>query len=217
VDRVITMSEQDRTLVSGAVSIPNGVDLERFRPSSRAPEARRVLFIGSFAHRPNVLAVEFFLREVFPLLQDVAFHVIAGQRHERFWDLRHSGVEVEGFVADVRPAYERAAVVVAPLVVSAGTNIKIMEAMAMGKAIVSTSAGIHGLDLRSGADLIVTGAPEEMARAISALLDSPQQRNVLEQQARRTAEQRFGWDAISRAQRELYESLLTSTQNPLCA
>jgi GT2 family glycosyltransferase len=214
VDRVITMSEKDRALAPGAIAIPNGVDLNRFRPSGRTPEARRVLFIGSFAHRPNVLAVEYFLREVLPLLHDVTFHMIAGQRHEQFWDLRHPGVEVEGFVADVRPAYERAAVVVAPLVVSAGTNIKIMEAMAMGKAIVSTSAGIHGLDLQPGVDLIVTGAPEEMAGAISDLFDSPQQRNVLERQARRTAEQRFGWDAISGAQRELYELLLTSVQNP---
>jgi glycosyltransferase involved in cell wall biosynthesis len=143
--------------------------------------------------------------------------VIAGQRHEQFWELRHPGVEVEGFVADVRPAYERAAVVVAPLVVSAGTNIKIMEAMAMGKAIVSTSAGVHGLDLRTGVDLIVTGAPEEMAEAISALLDSPQRREALGRQARRTAEERFGWDAIARLQRELYESLLTSAQSPPCA
>ena len=217
VDRVITMSEKDRSLVLGAVSIPNGVDLERFHPSDRTPEPRRVLFIGSFAHRPNVLAVEYFLREVFPLLHDVTLHVIAGQRHEQFWDLRHPGVEVEGFVADVRPAYERAAVVVAPLVVSAGTNIKIMEAMAMGKAIASTTAGVHGLDLRSGADLVVTDAPKELARAISLLLDSPEQRQALEQQARSTAEQRFGWNAISRAQQELYESLLTSTQNPPCA
>ena len=208
VNRVVTMSEKDRALVPGAVAIPNGVDLERFRPSCGPAEPRRVLFIGSFAHRPNVLAVEFFLREVFPLLPGVTLHVIAGQRHEQFWHLRQAGVEVEGFVADVRPAYERASVVVAPLVVSAGTNIKIMEAMAMGKAIVSTSAGIHGLDLRSGEDLIVSDAPEEMAATISALLDSPERREALEKHARRTAEERFGWDIIAETQRELYESLI---------
>jgi len=214
VDRVVTMSEKDRALISGAVAIRNGVDLERFCPCGDPAEPRRILFIGSFAHRPNVLAVEFFLREVFPRLRDVRLHIIAGQRHERFWDLRHPGVEVEGFVADVRPAYRRASVVVAPLVVSAGTNIKIMEAMAMGKAIVSTRAGIHGLDLRSGVDLIVCEAPEEMAAAISALLDSAERRAALERQARRTAEERFGWDAIAGEQEKLYESLLTLTQNP---
>ena len=83
-------------------------------------------------------------------------HIIAGARHEYYLDRYHdrvrpdieqSGIEIEDFVADVRPAYQRATVVVAPLVASAGTNIKIMEAMAMGKAIVSTPAGINGLDL----------------------------------------------------------------------
>ena len=101
VDRVVTMSELDRGLVQGSVAIPNGVDLERFQPSSQQPDPRRLLFIGSFAHRPNVLALEFFLRDVFPHLENVTLHVIAGQRHQRFWDLVHAGVEVEGFVSDV--------------------------------------------------------------------------------------------------------------------
>jgi GT2 family glycosyltransferase len=208
VDRVVTMSEKDRALIPGAVAIPNGVDLDRFRSSPHAPEPRRILFIGSFAHRPNVLAMEFFVREVLPRLAGVTLHVIAGQRRESFWDLRHPGVEIEGFVADVRPAYKRAAVVIAPLVVSAGTNIKILEAMAMGKAIVSTRAGIHGLDLGPDAGVIVADRAEEMACAISALLDSPERRQTLENQARRTAESRFGWDAIAEEQKRIYAELL---------
>jgi glycosyltransferase involved in cell wall biosynthesis len=205
------------------VVIANGVDLERFQPAflmtepmtepcepelSHKLESRRLLFIGSFAHRPNVLAMQFFLREVFPLLKDVTLHVIAGRRHEAFFDLRHAGVEVEGFVSDVRPAYRRATLVIAPLVASAGTNIKIMEAMAMGKAIVSTEAGIHGLDLKRGEDLIVANSAEEMAGAIARLLDRPEERRAMERHARETAEQLYGWDAIARRQAELYQSLL---------
>ncbi|HSP68125.1 MAG TPA: glycosyltransferase, partial [Bryobacteraceae bacterium] len=208
VDRVITMSEKDRALIPGAVAIPNGVDLDRFRPSSQPPEPRRLLFIGSFAHRPNVMALEFFLRDVFPLLRDVTLHVIAGQRHQRFWDLQHPGVEVEGFVADVRPAYLRATLVIAPLVASAGTNVKILEAMAMGKAIVSTEAGIHGLELQRGADVVVTESAEAMAAAITRLLDAPAERGAIETRARATVERVYGWDAIAREQKKLYESLL---------
>jgi glycosyltransferase involved in cell wall biosynthesis/GT2 family glycosyltransferase len=208
VDRVVTMSEKDRKVIENSVAIPNGVDLQRFQPSNAAPEPRRLLFIGSFAHPPNVFALEFFLAQVFPKLSGVTLHVIAGQRHERFWDLHHDNVEVEGFVSDVRPAYERASLVIAPLVASAGTNIKILEAMAMGKAIVSTEAGINGLDLERGVDLIVADAPEEMARAITRLLDSPEERQVLEQHARRTAEELYGWDAIAEEQKKLYLSLL---------
>jgi len=207
VDRVVTMSEKDRKAIAGSVAIPNGVDLERFQPLAGQPEARRLLFIGSFAHPPNVLALEFFLSEVFPRLSGVTLHVIAGQRHERFWDLHHDSVEVEGFVADVRPAYARASLVIAPLVASAGTNIKILEAMAMGKAIVSTEAGINGLDLDRGADVIVADGPEEMARAINRLLDSAEEREALGSHARATAEKRYGWDAIAAEQKRLYLSL----------
>src|SRR6202011_3653913 len=125
--------------------------------------------------------IDFFLRECWPHLQPLGatLHVIAGSRHEYFLeryrdrvepDLRVPGVELEGFVADVRPAYERAAVVVAPLLASAGTNIKIMEAMAMGKAIVSTPAGINGLDLSAGHDVVVVKTGAEMAEAIRGLL-----------------------------------------------
>jgi GT2 family glycosyltransferase/glycosyltransferase involved in cell wall biosynthesis len=207
VDRVVTMSDKDRALVEGAVTIANGVDLERFRPSTHAPDARRLLFIGSFAHKPNVLALEFFLSEVFPKLSGATLHVIAGMRHERFWDLHHQGVEVEGFVSDVRPAYERTAIVIAPLVASAGTNIKIMEAMAMGKAIVSTEAGIHGLELERGRDAIVTNSADDMAAHITRLFESPDERAALERQARKTAERVYGWDAIAHRQKQFYESL----------
>jgi len=202
------MSDKDRALVAGAVAIPNGVDLERFQPSPQHPEPRRLLFIGSFAHRPNVMALEFFLQDVFPRLENVTLHVIAGQRHQRFWDLQHPGVEVEGFVSDVRPAYQRATLVIAPLVASAGTNVKILEAMAMGKAIVSTEAGIHGLELQRGADVVVTDSAEAMAAAITHLLNAPPERTMLEAHARQTVERVYGWDAIARDQKKLYESLL---------
>ncbi len=208
VDRVVTMSELDRSMVDGSVAIPNGVDLDRFQPSPQPPDPRRLLFIGSFAHRPNVMALEFFLRDVFPKLENVTLHVIAGQRHQRFWDLKHPGVEVEGFVSDVRPAYHQATLVIAPLVASAGTNVKILEAMAMGKAIVSTGAGIHGLDLESGTDVVVTDSAEAMAAAITRLLETPAERAGIEARARQTVERVYGWDAIAREQKKLYESLL---------
>jgi GT2 family glycosyltransferase/glycosyltransferase involved in cell wall biosynthesis len=205
VDRVVVMSEKDRQLVPASVTIANGVDLERFQPSDVPPDPRRLLFIGSFAHKPNVLAVEFFLREVFPLLNHVTLHVIAGVNHERFWDLRQAQVEVEGFVADVRPAYRRATVVIAPLVASAGTNIKIMEAMAMGKAIVSTPAGVHGLEV--GEEVVVAETAQQIAEAIAHLLDHPQARIALERHARQTAERLYDWNAIAEEQKNLYVQL----------
>jgi GT2 family glycosyltransferase/glycosyltransferase involved in cell wall biosynthesis len=207
VDQVVVMSDKDRRIVDGSVVIANGVDLQRFTPNPDAPEPRRLLFIGSFRHRPNVLAMEFFLREVFPRFANVTLHVIAGPDHERYWNLQHQNVEVEGFVADVRDAYRRATIVVAPLVASAGTNIKIMEAMAMGKAIVSTAAGIHGLEVEHS--VILAHSPEQMAAAILHLLEHPDDRLALERAARITAGRLYDWDSIAAQQADLYRRMRT--------
>ncbi|HEV2690741.1 MAG TPA: glycosyltransferase, partial [Bryobacteraceae bacterium] len=148
-------------------------------------------------------------------------HIIAGARHQYFLDryrdrvqpnLRQDGIEIEDFVADVRPAYERAAVVVAPLLASAGTNIKIMEAMAMGKAIVSTPAGINGLDLEAGSDVIVAASGAEMARAIRELFDDAAKRRSIEREARLTVELKFDWDVIADDQKRLYEELIDESR-----
>ncbi|MBL8233823.1 MAG: glycosyltransferase [Bryobacterales bacterium] len=221
-DAIVVMSEKDRKVAGErAVTIANGVDLDRFRPSGRTPDPQRILFIGSFAHLPNLLALDFFLREAWPHLVRSAgnpvLHVIAGSRPDYFLDryqehvrppLAQTGIELEGFVSDVRPAYERAAVVIAPLIASAGTNIKIMEAMAMEKAIVSTPAGINGLDLENGRDVLVVESGEAMAAAIADLLKDPVRRRALEMHARATVEREFGWEQIARKQRELYERLI---------
>ena len=220
VDRVVAMSEKDRFLVGeNAISLPNGVDVNRFRPSDREPEPGTLLFIGSFGHLPNLLALDFFLHEVWPLLIDLKMklHIIAGARHDSFLqhynhprlsgNIRQSGIELEGFVSDVRPAYERATLVIAPLIASAGTNIKILEAMAMGKAIVSTRAGINGLDLAPGEDVVIADSAGDFASAIRRLEKDPAQRGRLELHAVETARARYSWDEIAKLQNALYEEL----------
>ena len=215
VDAIAVMSEKDQQRIgkTSAVVIRNGVDLDRFQPINAEPEGRRLLFIGSFAHLPNLMALEFFLREVWPLLQGVTLHVIAGKNHERFIGGRPvegPGIELDGFVSDVRGAYARAAVVLAPLVASAGTNIKVMGAMAMQKVVVATPAGINGLDLTDGIDVIVRRTGAELAAAIEELLSNPGRRKTMEQAARRTAEERYGWDRIGEEQVAVYHRLRDS-------
>jgi len=220
---VVVMSDKDRarTGVAHAVSLPNGVDLDRFQPAASEPDPARVLFIGSFAHLPNVLAVDFFLRSAWPMIlaarPDARFHVIAGKRPEYFLErfrdrvqppLDSPGVELQDFVADPRDAYRRATVVVAPLLASAGTNIKVMEAMAMGRAVVSTPGGVNGLDdLRPGTDYVLAAGGGEMAAAVLALIADPGRRGEIERSGRAVVEARYGWRAIGERQRELYERL----------
>jgi glycosyltransferase involved in cell wall biosynthesis len=215
VDRVVTMSEKDRATVGtpGARCVPNGVDLVRFQPVTQPPEPGRVLFIGSFTHLPNLLALEFFLRDVWPRLDDLnpALHVIAGARHEYYMDFYRKRIdaprlELEGFVSDVRGAYARASVVIAPLTASAGTNIKILEAMAMGKAIVSTLSGINGLDVAHG--VLVEDTACGFARAVRLCLEDTARREQLGRAARAIVEREYSWDKSGARQRAMYEELI---------
>ncbi len=216
-DAVVTMSDKDRAAAGPrAVTIPNGVDLDRFQPSREVPDPRRLLFLGSFAHLPNLQAIEWFLREVWPRLAGFQLHIIAGSRPEYYLDfyrdrvtvkLDQPGLELDAFVADVRPAYARAGLVIAPLVASAGTNIKVLEAMAMGKAIVATSAGVNGLDVRAGEDFLLADTAAAFAQAIEDLAASPAQLDEFGRRARASAEARYSWDRMAAAQAALYERL----------
>jgi len=219
-DRVVVMSEKDATTASSGRTavIPNGVDCERFQPASDEPEPKRLLFIGSFAHLPNLLALDFFLRDVWPLLgPGYKLHIIAGPRPDYFREFHRASVavdldrpfiECEGFVADVREAYRRAELVLAPLIASAGTNIKVLEAMAMGRVVIATDAGLNGLDLHPGHDVILAHDAVAVASSIEALSSDPVQRRNIELAARATALSQYDWDAIAQRQRDLYSDII---------
>jgi glycosyltransferase involved in cell wall biosynthesis len=223
VDRVVVMSERDRLLATPeAVVLPNGVDLGRYRPSGQEEESGRLLFIGSFRHWPNLVGIDAFVQNVWPLVRSPGrcLHIVAGPDYERW--VRHHGrpvqsrfdyadITIEAFVSDPRPAYANAQIVIVPMLVSAGTNIKVLEAMAMGKALVSTSSGVHGLELNSGDGVVITNLGAAMADCINELLEDPVRRKALGQRARRIVEERFDWQQIAREQEALYSELVEKT------
>ena len=209
----VAMSEKDAALLQhpNVTVIPNGVDLARFTPESE-PDARQLLFIGSFRHFPNVRAYQFFVEQVWPLLKDSAIRatVVAGPDPHLYWphpspDPR---IELRGFTADVRPLYVDANLVLIPTVVSAGTNLKALEAMAMQRAIVSTPSGVAGLGLEHGRSVWIADSPREFAAAILRLLDDADLRATLAVNARNIAVARYGWPALAELQTQLWRSLL---------
>ena len=164
--RVVVMSEKDATLLGNAPNvrvIPNGVDLERFQAQPEAP-GRTILFVGSFRHFPNVVAYRWFAsvsgRRLVARLPDVRFLTIAGPKPELYYaPAPEQGIEVHGFISDVRPLYAAANVVVVPTQISAGTNLKVLESLACQRAMVSTSSGCAGLGLEHGTNIWIATIP----------------------------------------------------------
>jgi glycosyltransferase involved in cell wall biosynthesis len=148
---------------------------------------------------------------------DAVLRVVAGPRHEYFWrrfDAASFGreldprIRIHDFVEDLRPLYASASVVVVPLEVSAGTNIKVMEAMACGRAIVSTPTGCAGLELVDGRDLLIRSDEAGFAAGVCDLLEDSGLRTSIAAHARHTVEARFSWTAIADTAWQSYQHLL---------
>jgi glycosyltransferase involved in cell wall biosynthesis len=230
-DAVWTVSREDRetAVLEGSrrpettFAVPNGVDTGRFVPGPEPETVSEIFYVGSFRHLPNILGFEKLRTEVMPRvwaeLPDIRLRVVAGPEHERFW--REYGgrrgqlafdprIEVHGFVEDLRPLYAKASVVVVPLEVSAGTNIKVLEAMAYGKVVVTTPAGCAGLGLADGSDAVIRQDWPAFAASLCELLGDAALRSRIGRQARQTAEERFSWTAIADSALESYQALLAS-------
>ena len=222
--RVVVMSPKDATLLGPrvpATPIENGVDLERFQPQPE-PSGQHLLFIGSFRHFPNVSAYRFFAERVWPLLRDkfpqLHLTVVCGPDHLTYWRAFTDSPEpapdprirMLGFVSDVRPLYVDANLVLVPTTVSAGTNVKVLEAMAMQRAVVSTTSGCAGLGLTHGHSVWVGDTPEAFAAGIATLLGDPERRAQIAQAAYDHAVRSFDWRAIGEKQRTLLRDLLNA-------
>jgi glycosyltransferase involved in cell wall biosynthesis len=215
--RVVVMSKKDAQMLGPAARtavVENGVDLARFRPEPERP-GERLLFIGSFRHFPNIEAYRFFTEQVWPLLRDrfpeMELTVVGGPGHLAYWrafaetpepavDPR---IRLLGFVSDVRPLYAEANVVVVPTTVSAGTNVKVLEAMAMRRAVVSTPSGCAGLGLVDRESVRVAGDAAAFAHGIASLVNDPGVRARMAEAAYTHAMRNFDWAAIGEKQREL--------------
>jgi len=215
--RVVVMSEKDRTMLGldSARVIENGVDLARFSPVPETP-GRNALFIGSFRHFPNIVAFRFLTEEILPLVPELDLTVVAGPDAWLHWThytgmlrpAENPRVKILEFVADVRPLYVQANIVLVPTLESAGTNVKVLEAMAMKRALVSTSSGCAGLGAEHGANVWIADTEADFAQGIARLLDDPALRERIAAAGRSHVEERFDWRSIGLRQRALYREAI---------
>lgn len=208
-DHVLTVSEADSNFFHRFVDsskmtvISTGVDTNFFRPDSSKEVPHRLVFCGSMDWMPNEDGVLYFVRSILPLIRkavpDVEFTVIGRRPSEKLRAAIGSepGVQFTGRVEDIRPFVHEGSVYVVPLRIGSGTRLKIFEAMAMGKAIVSTTIGAEGLPVNDGSDILLADTPEEFAKKVISLLGDPAQRRRLGETARELVEQRYSWGSVA--------------------
>jgi glycosyltransferase involved in cell wall biosynthesis len=208
-DEMLKMDPQCRIAV-----VPTGVDTEKYRVApSAAGEPPIVVFTGSMDWEPNIDAVEYFCRQIWPSIlidfPNARFQIVGRNPPARVRRLETAAVEVTGKVASVIEYLRTATIVVVPLRIGGGTRLKIFEAMAMGKAVVSTSIGAEGLDLTHGRDLLIADNPESFAAGIIGLFRNRDLRRNYEQAAAAVAA-RYDWSEIALAFAEVLRNSIVS-------
>jgi glycosyltransferase involved in cell wall biosynthesis len=206
-DHVVAVSTRDLDVfrkdyqVKSVSEVPTGVDTEYFRPAGEVEaQPLDLVFTGSMDWLPNEDAVLYFTEAILPrvraALPGVTLTVVGRNPSPRVIALsrRDPAVRVTGSVPDVRPYIERAALFVVPLRVAGGTRLKIYEAMAMERAVISTSIGAEGLPVRDGVDIILADAPERFAMAVIGLLNDRGRAAQLGERAAGLVRTEFTWN-----------------------
>jgi glycosyltransferase involved in cell wall biosynthesis len=205
-DHVIAVSERDKRLMSAWIDarrlsvVPTGVDTEQFRPGPKLGEQNPlVLFVGAMDWEANMDGVEYFCREIWPgilaTIPNARLRIVGRNPGTRVQRLASRSVEVTGRVPSVVEHLREAAVVVVPLRVGGGTRIKIYEAMAMGKAVVSTSVGAEGLDVLHEQNILIADTSQDFSKSVLTLLQNEGARSRLERAAAELAAN-YGWAVI---------------------
>jgi len=219
---VVAVSEADRAALQRLVPgldvtiVPNAVDVATYTSNDIQPSRlppRSLIFTGKMDFRPNVDAVLWFCQEVLPQIRrklpDARFYIVGQSPHRRVLRLADDpAVTVTGYVDDVRSYIAGACVYVVPLRIGGGTRLKVLEAMAMGKPIVSTSLGCEGFEgLETGQELSLADTQDDFAQRVIELLGDASRREKLGQAARRFVEQRYDWRLIVPRLEQIYEKL----------
>ena len=209
-DRVIAVSAEDRDQIrreygtERVFDVPTGVDTEFFYPSGTLkPQPHSIVFTGSMDWLPNEDAIVYFTREIMPLIKarlpDTTMTVVGRNPPRALVDLskENPSLVITGRVDDVRPYIERAAAYVVPLRIGGGTRLKIFEAMAMEKAVVSTTVGAEGLPLSDGVELLLADEPRLFADAVVKVLTDLTYASELGKRAAVAVRKNYGWEQVT--------------------
>lgn len=210
----VTVSQADQETLKGITGpgqfavVPNGVDVDEYQPQPGS-EQSQIVYLGGTEWFPNLDALEFFGAEILPLLHasmgspSIRWIGRASPEEQRVYRDRY-GVELTGYVDDIRPFVHQAACTIVPLRIGGGTRLKITTAWALGKAVVSTSVGCEGLAATDGENILIRDTPAEFASAVEELLNDVSLRRRIAEGARRSACEIYSWTVIGDRMLDLY-------------
>jgi glycosyltransferase involved in cell wall biosynthesis len=190
--------------------IPIAVDTDEVAPVTRQPGADHILHIGTMYWPPNVDGILWFIQQVYPQIRakrpQTIFDVVGARPPQEIMDLsgNGTGVNVTGYVPDPTPYRQQAGLMVVPLRAGGGMRVKILEALAQGLPIVSTTLGCEGIAVTHGQNILIADTPHEFAQAVLRLLDNPQFAAELGCNGRRLAEQLYDYRQVCQPLETIY-------------
>lgn len=216
-DIILSTSEEDKKIMQEDVPevdnyvIPNGVDTSFFTPSDEEPEPFSLVFTGMMGYTPNNDGMLYFLDEIFPLIRqkipEVKIYVVGSHPREALKKRASDNIIVTGFVDDVRPYVWRSNVFVVPLRMGSGTRLKVVEALAMKKPVVSTALGCEGIEVTHGESILIEDEPSDFSDAVVKLLKDEQLKKKLTGNGYDLVRENYEWSVIGERMLEVYDSL----------
>lgn len=218
-DRNITVSELDKNRLQSLLPnliidvVPNGVDVEYFQSRNREAFSNNIIFVGSMDWYPNEDAVIFFIKNIWPLVKkkcrNATFTIVGRKPGSKVKRLVNddSSIKITGYVDDVRPFFDMSRVFVCPIRDGGGTKLKLLDAMAMEKAIVTTSVGAEGLEVKNGKHVLIADDYKSFALNIIRLYEDLNFAKYLGQNARKLVVERYSWESIGRKLNDVYFSV----------
>lgn len=213
----LTVSEADKRILLQANPrlsvdvIPNGTDVKKYKLLEANQNSPVLLFVGSMGYLPCADGAVYFCRQVLPFIRetisDIQVWIVGADPSSDVKQLASESIHVTGFVEDILPYYKQAAVSIVPLRAGGGTRLKILEAMALGRPIVSTSIGCEGLNVVDGQHLLIADNPKEFAEKTIRLLKDNALYQLVVTEARKFVVSGYDWDVIAHRLMSKYSEL----------